>query len=223
MYACHTFASTSQLPLSRKHIRFKPTPSFAIAKPTTSDFAFSPTLAMANCGIVLAADPLVATLVTSFSTKSGVIPQDDLTLLSRLQDFWSPGMPWPSHIWSAQLSGGRPLFTAACWHTNNQSNTTTVRQHIPKKHILKKPILPTSTIKMKGGGDVLQGHHIRGRAISCNAFIILHSQRRNWYLYHNITTELLWKKHDISMKMIPFGACHPFLVNHHNILIGKGG
>jgi hypothetical protein len=94
--------------------------------------------------------------------------------------FWSPGMPLPSHSWSAQLSGGGPLFPAACWHTNNQSNTTTVRQHIQKKHIRKKPILPTSTIKMKGGGDVLQGHHIRGRAISCNAFIILHSQRRNW-------------------------------------------
>jgi hypothetical protein len=132
-------------------------------------------------------------------------------------------MPLPSHSWLAQLSGGRPLFTTACWHTNNQSNTTTTRQHIPKKHIRKKPILPTSTIKMKGGGDVLQGHHIRGRAISCNAFIILHSQRMDWYLYHNITTKLLWKKHNISMKMIPFGACRPFLISHHNILIGKGG
>jgi hypothetical protein len=114
-------------------------------------------------------------------------------------------------------------FTAACWHTNNQSNTTTVRRHISKKHIRKKPIPPTSTIKMKGGSDVLQGHHIRGRAISCDAFIILHSQRRNWYLYHNITTKLLQKKHNISTKMIPFGTCQPFLINHHNILIGKGG
>jgi hypothetical protein len=112
-------------------------------------------------------------------------------------------------------------FTAVCWHTNNQPNTTTARRHVPKKHIHKKPILPTYTIKMEGGGNVLQGHHIRGRAISHDAFIILHSQQRNWYLYHNITTKLLWKKHNISTKMIPFGACRPFLLNHHNILIDK--
>jgi hypothetical protein len=54
--------------------------------PTTLDFAFSPTSAMAKCGTVPVADPSVATLVTSFSTKSGVIPQDDLALLSRLQE-----------------------------------------------------------------------------------------------------------------------------------------
>ncbi len=69
--AYHTFASTSQPPLSRKHVRFKPTPSFTIAMPTASDFTFSSTSAMAKCGTVPAADPLVATLVTSFSTKSG--------------------------------------------------------------------------------------------------------------------------------------------------------
>ncbi len=88
-------------------------------------FAFSPTSAMAKCGTVLAADTSVATLVTSFSTKSGVIPQDNLALLSRLQIFWSPGMPLLSHSQLPQLSGGRPLFATACWHTNNQSNTTT--------------------------------------------------------------------------------------------------
>ncbi len=106
-------------------------------------------------------------------------------------NFWSPSTLLSSHSWLAQLSGGQPLFTAASWHTNNQSNTTTVRQHVLKKHIHKKPILPTSTIMIEGGGGVLQGHHIRERAISHDAFIILHSQRRNWYLYHNITTKLL--------------------------------
>jgi hypothetical protein len=138
-------------------------------------------------------------------------------------NFWSPGALSSSHSWLAQLSGGQPCFTAACWHTNNQSNTTTACQHVPKMHIHKKPILPTSTIKMEGGGNVLQGHHIRGRAISHDAFIILHSQRRNWYLYHNITTKLFLKKHNISTKMIPFGARHPFLINHHNILFARGG
>jgi hypothetical protein len=86
MSAYHTFASTSQPPLFRKHVHFKPTPSFTIAMPTTLDFAFSPTLAMAKCGTIPAADPLVASSVTSFSTKSGVIPQHNLALLSRLQE-----------------------------------------------------------------------------------------------------------------------------------------
>ncbi len=137
-------------------------------------------------------------------------------------NLWSSSTLLSSHSWSAQLSGVRPLFTAACWHTNNQSNTTTARQHVPKRHICKKPILSTSTIKMDGSSDVLQGHHLRGRAIPHNAFIILHSQRRIWYLYHNITPKLHWKKHNNSTTMIPVGACWPF-IDHHNILIGKGG
>jgi hypothetical protein len=135
--------------------------------------------------------------------------------LLSLGNFWSPGTPPLSHSQSAQLSGGRPIFTTVCWHTNNQSN-------VPKKHIRKKRILLTSTIKMECSGEVLQGPHIRGRAISQYAFIVLHSQRRNWYLYHNITTKLLCKKHNISTKMIPFGACHPFPINHHNIPIDRG-
>ncbi len=143
--------------------------------------------------------------------------------LLSLGNFQSPGTPLSSHSWSAQLSGGQPLFTAACWHTNNQSNTTTTCRHVPKKHIHKKPILLISSIKMEGGSKVLQGHHIRGRAISHDAFIILHSQRRNWYLYHNITTKLLWKKHNISMKMIPFGACRLFPINHHISPLAGGG
>jgi hypothetical protein len=76
---------------------------------------------------------------------------------------------------------------------------------------------------MEGGSDVLQGHYIRGRAVSYDAFITLHSPRRNWYLYHNITTKLLWKKYNISTKIIPFAAPSPFLINHHNILNGRGG
>jgi hypothetical protein len=138
-------------------------------------------------------------------------------------NFWSPGMLSSSHSRSAQLSGGQPLSTAACWHTNNQSNITTEHQHVLKKHICKKPILPASTIKMEGDSDMLQGHHIRGRAVSHDAFIILHSPWRNWYLYHNITTKFFWKKHYISTKMIPFGAHCPFLNNNHNILNGRGG
>jgi hypothetical protein len=41
---------------------------------------------MAKWGPFLAADPLVVTSVTSFSPKSGVIPLDNLALLSRLQE-----------------------------------------------------------------------------------------------------------------------------------------
>ncbi len=49
----------------------------------------------------------------------------------------------------------------------------------------------------------------------------VHHTRRNWYLYHNITTKLLCKKHNISTKMIPFGARHPLPINHHNIPIDR--
>jgi hypothetical protein len=93
--------------------------------------------------------------------------------------------------WTIQLSGDRPIFTTTCWHTNNQSNTTTTRQQVPKQHIHKKPILPTSTIKMEGGSNVLQGYCIRGRVILHDAFISPHSQRRTWYLYHNTTTRTI--------------------------------
>jgi hypothetical protein len=128
----------------------------------------------------------------------------------------------PSHSCSAQLSGGRPLYCCLLAHKQSVKHHNSAPTYFEKAH-QQKPILPTSTIKMKGSGDVLQGRHIKGRLISCDAFIILHIQQRNWYLYHNITTELLWKNHNISTKMIPFGACQPFLVDHHNILIGKGG
>jgi hypothetical protein len=108
--AYHTFTSTSQPPLSRKHVRFKPTFSlFAIAMPTKSDFALSPTSAKAKCGTVLAADPLVATSVTSFSTESGVIPQDDLALLSRLQEL-------PIHA----PPGERPNRAGVCASTKTE-------------------------------------------------------------------------------------------------------
>jgi hypothetical protein len=64
---------------------------------------------MAKCGTVLAADPLVATSVTSFSTKSGVIPQDNLALLSRLQEL-------PIHA----PPGTRPNHTGVCACTKTE-------------------------------------------------------------------------------------------------------
>jgi hypothetical protein len=92
--------------------------------------------------------------------------------------------------WWIQLSGDRPIFTTACGNTNNQSNTTTMCQLVLKKHICRSPF-PTSTIKMEGSGDVLQGHCIRVRVILHYAFISPHSQRRTWYLYHNTPTGII--------------------------------
>jgi hypothetical protein len=77
--------------------------------PTTSNFALSPTLAMAKCGTGPAADPSVATLVTSFSTKSGVICKDDLALLSRLQEL-------PIHA----PPGARPNCAGICASTKTE-------------------------------------------------------------------------------------------------------
>jgi hypothetical protein len=54
--------------------------------PTTTTLALSFTSGMAKSNTILTSDPSVDTSVTSFSTGSdGLIPQDDLVLLSRLQ------------------------------------------------------------------------------------------------------------------------------------------
>ncbi len=106
-------------------------------------------------------------------------------------------------------------------HAGTQTISWTPQQHTnmcQKSTSARSPSSPHPLSRWRAVA-VLQGYHIRGRAISHDAVIILHSKQRNWYLYHNITTMLLWKKHNISTKMIPFGACHLFPVNHHNILV----
>jgi hypothetical protein len=73
---------------------------------------------------------------------------------------------------------------AGCWHILNQLKTTTTCQHVPKKHIRKKPILLLCTVKMEGDTNVLQGRCIRWIAILWVVSIILHIQRRNWCTFH---------------------------------------
>jgi hypothetical protein len=48
-----------------------------------------------------------------------------------------------------QLSRDRPLSTTACWHTNNLSITTIIRQHALKNHVRKKPIFMAFIAKQK--------------------------------------------------------------------------
>ncbi len=96
----------------------------------------------------------------------------------------STNTPPPPHSWQIQLSGDCPIFTTACWHTNNQSNTTTMCWHVLKKQISKRPILLTSTVKMEGGGDVLQSHCIRRSSILQLVSIILHIQCGNRFPFH---------------------------------------
>ncbi len=50
------------------------------------------------------------------------------------------------------MSMDHTMLSTACWHTNNQINTTLKCQHAPKKHIQKKNILCTSIFKLEGGG-----------------------------------------------------------------------
>ena len=76
------------------------------------------------------------------------------------------------------------ILRAGCWHIHNQINTTTKHRHVPKKHIRKKPILSRFTlftIKKGGEGKELQGCRIGRRAI-VQFPIIIHFQRRNWYI-----------------------------------------
>lgn len=94
---------------------------------------------------------------------------------------------WRSNAFSPRrelpFSGQHKLdiLRAGCWHIHNQINTTTKRRHFPKKHIRKKPILPIFTIKKGGEGKELQSCGIGKRAIA-QFSIILHHQRRNWYI-----------------------------------------
>jgi hypothetical protein len=106
-------------------------------------------------------------------------------VLLSLDHLRSTNTPLSSCSRPIKLSGDHPIFTTVCWHTNNQSNTTTTSQHVQEKHICKKPILPTSTVKMEGGSDVLQGNCIRRSSIlQLLVSIILHIQHRNRYPFH---------------------------------------
>ncbi len=62
-------------------------------------------------------------------------------------NFWIPSMPLSSHSWSAQLYGGQPLFTAACWHTQHHTTTSSVSSHCSRWHVHFKASLtmPTAT------------------------------------------------------------------------------
>jgi hypothetical protein len=60
--------------------------------------------------------------------------------------FWSPGTPLSLHSWSAQLNGGQPLFTAACWHTQHHTTTSPASSpHCSQRHVHFKPS-PTTAL-----------------------------------------------------------------------------
>ncbi len=84
-----------------------------------------------------------------------------------------------------QLSGDQPLDITTCWHTtNNQSTTTTARQHAPKKHVCKKHMLLASTVKWE-----LRGQHSGALSEADGPefhYSVSHqNQRGNWYFTHN--------------------------------------
>jgi hypothetical protein len=68
--------------------------------------------------------------------------------LLSLGNFWSPVTPLSSHSWSAQLSGGQPLFTAARWHTQHHTTTSSASLHHSQGHVRFKPslTLPTTAL-----------------------------------------------------------------------------
>jgi hypothetical protein len=70
---------------------------------------------------------------------------------------WTPTTFSPSCRVPILMSTDCPMLSTACWHTNNQTTTTSKRRHALKKHIRKKHILCTSIFKQEvGGGSV--GH-----------------------------------------------------------------
>jgi hypothetical protein len=60
-------------------------------------------------------------------------------------NFQSPGTPLSLHSLLAQLSGGRPLFTAACWHTQHHTTASPASSHCSQQHIRFKPS-PTNAL-----------------------------------------------------------------------------
>ncbi len=142
-------------------------------------------------------------LVKRLSSLAMVNPAAFIVLLAYIDSallLLPQGGKWGSHAHSlhqiqpsiAKQAGSR--LPCRGWHTQHHmfahhTFASTTCQHVPKKYIRKKPILPRSTIKMDGSGNVLQSHCIRGRVILYDAFISIHSsQYRTWYLYHNTTT-----------------------------------
>jgi hypothetical protein len=59
--------------------------------------------------------------------------------LLSLGKFWSPGTPSSLHSWSAQLSRGQSLFTAACWHTQHHTTASPASSHCSRWHVRFKP------------------------------------------------------------------------------------
>jgi hypothetical protein len=80
--------------------------------------------------------------------------------LLSLGEFGSPGVPSSLHSWSAQLSGGRPLFTAACWHTQHHTTDSPAGSDCSRRHLRFKPFPTTALPKfspigaMAMSGDV---------------------------------------------------------------------
>ena len=63
--------------------------------------------------------------------------------------------------------------SAGCWHIHNQINTTTKRQHVPKKHIRKNPIFLTLTITKKDGSNVHQAGPLVRRRTNVSVVLII--------------------------------------------------
>ncbi len=97
------------------------------------------------------------------------------------------GQSWGSHAFSPVQKCQFPLqrklsiVNTGCWHIQNQRNTTTKRQHLPKKHIPKKPIIMAFTVNQESGGH--SGRALRQYS-KCSPFLrfnilqLLHNQRR---------------------------------------------
>jgi hypothetical protein len=60
-------------------------------------------------------------------------------------NFRSLGIPSSLHSWSAQLSGGQSLFTAACWHTQHHTTASPTSSHCSQQHVHFKPS-PTNAL-----------------------------------------------------------------------------
>jgi hypothetical protein len=88
--------------------------------------------------------------------------------LLSLGKFWSPGMPSLLHCQSAQLSGGQPLFTVACWHTQHHTTTSSASSHCSCWHVRFKPSPTTALPKFSPIGAMATSGDFTPSGLSTN-------------------------------------------------------
>ncbi len=115
-------------------------------------------------------DPTMVILVAFYILLTHICSA--LCLIPRDQ-FWRSNAFSPCQELPISGQHESDFSSAGCWHIHNQINTTTKRQHVPKKHIRKNPIFLTLTITKKDGSNVHQAGPLVRRRTNVSVVLII--------------------------------------------------